>query len=124
MKKNSLKQLFNFREYNIKKISTVYNLYTNEALKNVILVCKKKNFEIYGRMPLVKGFLTGKYNSQSKFSNYDPRLKNLLLTRKIIIFSKNIKNLSAINSILWSLKNCNKAVLGFKNVQQIYNLNK
>ena len=45
VKKNSLKQLFNFREYNINKISTVYNLYTNEALKNVILVCKKKNLK-------------------------------------------------------------------------------
>ena len=124
VKKNSLKQLFNFKEYNINKISTVCNLYSNEALKNVIPFCKKNKIQIYGRMPLAKGLLTGKYNSKSRFNSFDPRLKNLLLTKKIIRFSKNIKNLSAKNSIVWSLKHCNKVVLGFKNVKQIYNLNK
>ena len=124
VKKNSLKQLFYSKEYKINKISTVCNLYTNEALKNVIPFCKKNKIQIYGRMPLAKGLLTGKYNSKSRFNSFDPRLKNLLLTKKIIRFSKNIKNLSAKNSIVWSLKHCNKVVLGFKNVQQIYNLNK
>ena len=124
VKKNSLKQLFNFKKYKISKISVVCNLYSNEALIKVIPYCEKNKIKIYGRMPLAKGLLTGKYNFHSKFNKFDPRVKNLLLTNKIISFSRNIKNLSAKNSILWSLKRCNKVVLGFRNVQQIQNLNK
>ena len=42
---------------------------------------------------------------------------------KIINFSKNIKNLSAKKAIMWSLKHCDKVILGFKNIEQIQNLN-
>ena len=73
-------------------------------------------------MPLAKGLLTGKYKDVSKFNKIDPRVNNLKLTKKIINFSKNIKNLSAKNSVLWSLKHCEKVVLGFKNINQIKNI--
>jgi len=123
VKKNSLKQLDYFEKYRIDKISTVCNLYSKESLKKVIPLCKKKKIFIYGRMPLAKGLLTGKYKSSSNFDIFDPRSKDLKLTRKIINFSKKIKNLSAKKSIMWSLKHCDKVILGFKNIEQIQNLN-
>ena len=123
VKKNSLKQLDFIDQYEIDKISTVCNLYSKESLKKVIPFCKNKKLLIYGRMPLAKGLLTGKYNDLSKFDKFDPRINNLQMTKKIIKFSKTIKNLSAKNSVLWSLKHCDKVVLGFKNINQIKNLN-
>ena len=122
VKKNSLKQLYLHDQYKINKISTVCNLYSRESLKKVIPFCKKNKISIYGRMPLAKGLLTGKYKDVSKFNKIDPRVNNLKLTKKIINFSKNIKNLSAKNSVLWSLKHCEKVVLGFKNINQIKNI--
>ena len=122
VKKNSLKQLYMCENYKISKISTVCNLYTRDSLKKVIPFCKKKNFIIYGRMPLAKGLLTGKYNDLTSFRKIDPRLDNLLLTKKINNYSKRIKNLSAKKSVLWSLKYCQKVILGFKNINQIKNI--
>tara|TARA_Y100000996_G_scaffold413331_1_gene401349 strand:- start:1156 stop:1989 length:834 start_codon:yes stop_codon:yes gene_type:complete len=123
VKKNSLKQLDYLEKYGIDKISTVCNLYSKESLKKVVPLCKKKNIFIYGRMPLAKGLLTGKYTSLSAFDRFDPRSKDLKLTKKIIDFSKKIKNLSAKKSVMWSLKHCDKVILGFKNIEQIQNLN-
>ena len=123
VKKNSLKQLDYLEKYGIDKISTVCNLYSKESLKKVVPLCKKKKIFIYGRMPLAKGLLTGKYISLSAFDRFDPRSKDLKLTKKIIDFSKKIKNLSAKKSVMWSLKHCDKVILGFKNIEQIQNLN-
>ena len=111
-----------YDKYKISKISTVCNLYTRDSLKKVIPFCKKNKITIYGRMPLAKGLLTGKYKDLSRFDKVDPRVNNLSLTKKIINYSKKIKNLSAKNSVLWSLKYCEKVVLGFKNIHQIKNI--
>ena len=118
VKKNSLKQLDYLEKYGINKISTVCNLYSKESLKKVVPICKKNIF-IYGRMALAKGLLTEKYKSLNAFDRYDPRYKDLKLTKKIIDFSKKIKNLSAKKSVMWSLKHCDKVILGFKNIEQI-----
>ena len=123
VKKNSLKQLDYLEKYGINKISTVCNLYSKESLKKVVPICKKKNIFIYGRMALAKGLLTGKYKSLNAFDRYDPRYKDLKLTKKIIDFAKKIKNLSAKKSVMWSLKHCDKVILGFKNIEQIKSLN-
>jgi len=122
VKKNSLKQLYFCKKYKINKISTVCNLYSKDSLKKVIPFCKKNKISVYGRMPLAKGLLSGKYKNLSKFEKSDPRINNLELTREIIKFSKNIKNLSAKNSELWSLNHCEKIILGFKNINQIKNI--
>ena len=122
VKKNSLKQLEFIDQYQIEKISTVCNLYSRESLKKVIPFCKKKNLTIYGRMPLAKGLLTGKYKDFSKFDKLDPRNNNIEMTQKIITYSKKIKNLSAKKSVLWSIKHCDKVIIGFKNIYQIKNL--
>ena len=74
-------------------------------------------------MALAKGLLTGKYKSLNAFDRYDPRYKDLKLTKKIIDFAKKIKNLSAKKSVMWSLKHCDKVILGFKNIEQIKSLN-
>ena len=119
---DKLSQLYNAKKYGISTIQTVLNLYSKQSLKKVIPFCKKNKLTIYGRMPLAKGLLTGKYKDLSKFGKIDPRSKNLLLTKKIINYSKKVKNLSAKNSVLWSLKHCQKVVLGFKNIDQIKNI--
>lgn len=123
VKNNSLKQLNYLEKYGIDKISTVCNLYSRESIRKVIPFCKKKNLFIYGRMPLAKGLLSGKYKNLDSFDRLDPRSKDLKLTMKIINFSKNIKNLSAKKAVMWSLKHCDKVILGFKNIEQIQNLN-
>ncbi len=122
VKNNALKQLDLVDLYEIDKISTVLNLYSNESIRKVIPLCKKKKLMIYGRMPLAKGLLTGKYKDITKFNKSDPRINNLIMTKKIIKFSKTIKDLSAKKSILWCLKHCDKVVLGFKNTDQINSL--
>jgi aryl-alcohol dehydrogenase-like predicted oxidoreductase len=122
VRKNTLKQLDFIDQYQIDKISTVCNLYSRESLKKVIPFCKKKNLTIYGRIPLAKGLLTGKYKDLTKFNKLDPRINNLEMTKKIITFSKKIKNLSAKKSVLWSIKHCDKVIIGFKNINQIKSL--
>lgn len=119
VKKNQLRQLYMCSKFKIRKISTVCNLYTQESLKKVIPFCKKKKILIYGRMPLAKGLLSGKYKNLSMFGINDPRSKNVNLTKKILNFSKEIKNLSAKNSVKWSLKYCEKVIVSFKNTHQI-----
>lgn len=124
VKKNSLKQLFAMKKYGISKLSTVLNMYSRESLDKVIPYCKKNKIKIYGRMPLAKGLLSGKYNSQSIFKKNDPRSVNPNLTSKIIKFSGTIKNLTPKKSIAWSTKYCDKILVGFKNINQILELNK
>ena len=124
VKKNSLKQLFAMKKYGINKLSTVLNMYSRESLDKVIPYCKKNKIKIYGRMPLAKGLLSGKYNSQSIFKKNDPRSDNPKLTSKIIKFSETIKNLTPKKSIVWSTKYCDKILVGFKNINQILELNK
>ena len=119
VQKNQLKQLYICNKFNIDKISTVCNLYSQHSLKNVIPFCKKNNLTIYGRMPLAKGLLSGKYKDLLKFNKSDPRFEKPELTKKILKFSSEIKNLSAKKAVKWSLNHCDKVIIGFKNINQI-----
>ncbi len=119
VQKNQLKQLYICNKFNIDKISTVCNLYSQHSLKNVIPFCKKNNLTIYGRMPLAKGLLSGKYKDLLKFNKSDPRFEKPELTKKILKFSSEIKNLSAKKAVKWSLNHCDKVIIGFKNTNQI-----
>lgn len=122
VQKNQLKQLYLCNKFNINKISTVCNLYSQHSLKSVIPFCKKNKLSIYGRMPLAKGLLSGKYKDLLKLDKKDPRFEKPELTKKIIKFSNEINNLSAKKAVKWSLKNCDKVIIGFKNSNQILDI--
>ena len=68
------KQIKKASEYNIKIIQTVYNYISQESSEKLIPLCRGNGLDVIGRMPLAKGLLTGKYKSNSDFSNNDSRL--------------------------------------------------
>lgn len=121
--KNDLKQLFKAKDYNISVVQTVLNMFSNQSLKRLIPFCKKNKFEIYARMPLAKGLLSGSYNNNSSFLKNDPRL-NSLLTKKIINYRLANKNLSLEKVIKWPLKNSKKVVFSVKNLKQLDQITK
>lgn len=121
--KNDLKQLFKAKDYNISVVQTVLNMFSNQSLKKLIPYCKKNKFEIYARMPLAKGLLSGSYNDNSSFLKNDPRLDSLL-TKKIINYRLANKNLSLEKVIKWPLKNSKKVVFSVKNLKQLNQITK
>ena len=121
VKKNSNHQLKSAKYYGITIISTVLNLFSKEALKFVVPFCRNENLKIFGRMPLAKGILSGKYNEVSNFKKKDPRFKYKKITLKILKFVKN-KNVNTKTSIQWALNHSDKIIIGFKNLNQIENI--
>ena len=121
--KNDLKQLFKAKDYNISVVQTVLNIFSDQSLKKLIPYCNKNKIEVYSRMPLAKGLLSGKYNNNSSFLKNDPR-QNSLLTKKIIKFRLNNKNMSLEKVIKWPLKNSKKIVFSVKNLEQLDQITK
>lgn len=115
---NKLSQLYNAKKYGISTIQTVLNLYSKQSLKKVIPFCIKNNLEIYGRMPLAKGLLTGKYNDRNILLKNDPR-KHSAISSDIIKFKLSKKNLNLEKVIKWPLKNVKKVVFSVKNTNQL-----
>ena len=119
VKKNSISQITHSKDFGISIISTTLNMFSKESLNKVIPYCKSNNIKVWGRMPLAKGLLSGKYRSIKELDNNDFRLKsNKKLTKSIINFSlkNNIDTKKAIN---WSSKHTDKIIIGFKNINQI-----
>ena len=119
VKSKSNKQLVKAKEYGISVVQTVLNFISNESLDFVIPYCKKNDIKVYGRMPLAKGLLSGKYNSSSIFSINDPRSKDLLLTRKILTKINEEKNVNIDWAIKWALNHVDKIIVGTKSEEQI-----
>ena len=115
---NNLKQIYEAKNYNISVIQTVFNMYSSQSLKKLIPYCKKNKLEVYARMPLAKGLLTGKYKKNYFFNKNDPR-NNSNLTKKIIEFRFLNKNLTFEKVIKWPLKNTKKIVFSVKNLKQL-----
>lgn len=116
--KNNLEQIYRAKEYNISVVQTVLNIFSDQSLNNLIPYCKNNKIEVYGRMPLAKGLLTGKYKQNYPFQKKDPRSKSSL-TKKIISFRNINKNLSLEKIVKWPLKNVNKIVFSVKNLEQL-----
>jgi aryl-alcohol dehydrogenase-like predicted oxidoreductase len=115
---DDLKQIYHAKEYGISIVQTVLNIYNKHSLNKLIPFCDKNKIDVYGRMPLAKGLLSGKYNSEKTFSNKDPR-KNNEFTKKIIKFRLENKNLNLEKIIKWPLKNTKKIIFSVKNTQQL-----
>lgn len=120
VKTDSNKQLLAAKEYGISAIQTVVNLYSQEALRFVIPYCKNKDLTVYGRMPLAKGLLSGKYARGSVFPPEDPRARDHDTTSSILEFvERNNHNINVEGAIRWSLQHVEKIVIGIKTVPQL-----
>jgi myo-inositol catabolism protein IolS len=120
VKSGSNKQITASKDYGISVVQTVLNMISNEALDFVIPFCKEEGLEVYGRMPLAKGLLSGKYTRSSVFGENDPRGKNPNMTKQILdnLQSKE-GTLSVANAIQWALSHAGKIVVGTKNTGQL-----
>ena len=123
VKSNSNKQLLAVKDYGISVVQTVLNLISREALEVVIPFCNKEGLEIYGRMPLAKGLLSGKYSSASVFAENDPRGKDRILTNKILkkVASEGQK-MNIAYAIQWALDHTEKIVVGVKTSEQLHGI--
>ena len=119
VKSKSNKQLVKAKDYGISVVQTVFNFISNESLEFVIPYCKKNDIKVYGRMPLAKGLLSGKYNSSSIFSINDPRSKDLLQTKKLLTKINEEKNINVDWAVKWALNHVDKIVVGTKSEEQI-----
>ena len=116
----SYRQLEAAQDYGISIIQTVLNMYSRESLRVVIPFCKSHGLTLYGRMPLAKGLLSGKYSNSFVFPNSDPRSKDLKVTKDILEFVGNEKEkVTAKRAMQWSLEYAEKIVLGVKNILQL-----
>ena len=115
---NDIKQIINSKKYEISKIQTVLNIFSKESLNFVIPYCIKNNIDIYGRMPLAKGLLSGKYSDEKNFKKNDPR-KVSKFTKEILSFRNDNKDLNISEIIKWPLNYVKKIVFSVKNTDQL-----
>jgi aryl-alcohol dehydrogenase-like predicted oxidoreductase len=119
VKKNLLSQLFSAKKYGIDLISTVLNIYSKEAILKVIPYCKKNKIEVWARMPLGRGLLTGKYKSVNELNFNDKRrVEEYKISQRVISFSKK-NRINTKKALLWCLKNSNKVIIGFSEAHQL-----
>ena len=116
--RNDTKQVVNSKNYNISKIQTVLNIFSKESLNFVIPYCLKNKIDIYGRMPLAKGLLSGNYTSVSNFKKKDPR-RNSIHTTKILNYRLNNSELNLTKIINWPLNYVKKIIFSVKNIKQL-----
>lgn len=120
VKSESYRQLKAAQNYEISVIQTVLNMYSQESLRFVVPFCKSHNLTLYGRMPLAKGLLSGKYSKLSVFPGRDPRSNDLKVTNDILEFIEvQSRRITVDSAIQWALEYAEKIVLGVKNISQL-----
>lgn len=120
VKSDSKGQLLAAKQYGISVIQTVLNMYSRDALRFVIPFCKSEGLTVYGRMPLAKGLLSGKYTKASNFAQSDPRARNGTTTDEILDFvEKHSDNITVEAAIRWALQHVDKVVVGAKTGAQL-----
>ena len=119
VKKNSLLQIKSAKDYGISIVSTTLNMFSKESLKKVIPYCKKNKLIVWGRMPLAKGLLSGKYKSIYELGTKDLRfVKEKQISKKIIDFATKNK-MNTIKALQWSENFSDSVVIGFKDLKQL-----
>ena len=121
---DDLKQVYYSKNYGITRVQTVLNLFSRSSLKKLIPYCKKNKIIVYGRMPLAKGLLSGKYFDKNSLPTNDPR-KDSEITEKILKFKFDNKSLKLDEVMKWPLKYVEKIIFSVKNsnqLQQIANI--
>ena len=120
VKSESYRQLKAAQNYEISVIQTVLNMYSQESLRFVVPFCKSHNLALYGRMPLAKGLLSGKYSKSSVFPDLDPRSNDLNVTNDILEFiGDQSRRITFDSAIKWPLEYAEKIVLGVKDISQL-----
>jgi myo-inositol catabolism protein IolS len=114
--KQDFYQINQSKDYGISVVQTVLNKYSRDSLKYVIPYCKNNDIKVLGRMPLAKGLLTGKYNSNHIFNDDDSRSNSLELNKEIINNNSNHSHYSALS---WCSNNVDEIVIGSKNISQL-----
>ena len=109
-------QINKAKEYGITIVQTVLNLFSQQSLEYVVPFCKKNNIKVFGRMPLAKGLLSGKYCKDHKFDGSDLRSADQSQAEKIISAHKNVTVKEALD---WSNNLVDEIVIGSKNKEQI-----
>ena len=129
VKKGDLEQIIKAQDYNIKFVQTVYNYLNRDSEKLLFNLCMKNKISIITRMPLAKGMLSGKYESNNDFKFNDSRL--IYYEENKINFEKIKKELSHIPknmlpswAINWVLKKnyIKSAVVAFRSAKQLANV--
>jgi len=123
---NKFFQINQANNYNIQIVQTVYNYISQESKENLIPLCRDMNIDVIGRMPLAKGLLTGKYESNNDFNKNDSRLMTPEFNNRA--FAKIKKKLSHISNdkfsqwaIYWTIFSgtVDATVVGCKNKKQL-----
>jgi len=85
----------------------------------IIPYCKKNKLKVWGRMPLARGLLSGKYKSINSLSKKDVRfIKEKKISEQIINFATKNK-INTLKALNWSAKRSNGIVMSFKDLQQL-----
>lgn len=119
------------------KISTIqvpYNLIDRKVEKDLLPFCGKKGIGVLIYSPIARGFLTGKYNKNTKFEPSDHRsksgdkyfqceafLKNLKVLERVKLIAKKLNKTPTQIALRWVLENhcVITAIFGAKNVAQL-----
>jgi myo-inositol catabolism protein IolS len=109
-------QINKAKEYGITIVQTVLNLFSQQSLEYVVPFCKQNDIKVFGRMPLAKGLLSGKYNKDHKFDGSDLRSVDQSLVEKIISTRQSVTVKEALD---WSKTFVDGIVVGSKNKEQI-----
>jgi aryl-alcohol dehydrogenase-like predicted oxidoreductase len=119
VKQNSLSQIKYSKNYGIKIISTTLNMFSQESVKEIIPYCQKNKLKIWGRMPLAKGLLSGKYKHINSLGVNDLRFtQEKKISKQIIDFA--LKNkINTSKALKWAEKNSNAVIVGFKDLRQL-----
>ena len=104
------------KEFGINVVQTVLNKFSQDSLSYVVPFCKENNLKVFGRMPLAKGLLTGKYKKNHIFNDNDQRSKSEKLNKEIISSNKADNYESAL---LWCSEHVDEVVIGSKNKNQL-----
>ena len=70
---SDLYQLKQLKKWNIDAIQIVYNMLNRDVEREILPFCKQNNIGVLARIPLARGYLSGKYSVDSKFSQDDLR---------------------------------------------------
>ena len=129
VKKKDLYQLKNMQNFNANIMQVVYNRLNTQPDKEIIPYCLKNNISLIARIPLAKGFLSGKYNVDHRFESDDIRSSYGIETNyKLLVDSKRIKDKEVprdVNMAQWSIAWCLKSnavkvvIPGVKNIEQL-----
>ena len=126
---NDTFQLKGIKEFGLDFIQLVYNRLTRAAENTFIPFCKNNNIGVMSRVPLAKGFLSGKYSAGHNFLPSDHRSKfNKQFNDELLVKVERIKQTEVPKNLKmsqWALSWCldnptvSCVVPGCKNEKQV-----